>query len=269
MPNLFSKIFNKVRDIIIFNFLFVNPIISENKNIKLKKKSKRAFLIATGPSLKKLNLKLLKNQDCFTLSNAFLLNEIKIIKPILHFFAPHHKPITSKSFSSWLNEADKKLPKETSIVMSYDDISFLKKKIFKSRDIFYLLYSKYLTMFHTNILKPLPKFQTGSLMIFPVLISMGYREIYLLGCDHNQLKNYNNTITNFYSEKKDVRVTSKNTKLNEHFLDLEKELYANIEVLKQYKKFKSIAELKKVKIINLSSESWLNIFPKKKLKDII
>ena len=28
-------------------------------------------------------------------------------------------------------------------------------------------------------------------------------------------------------QKKDVRVTSKNTKLNEHFLDLEKELYAN------------------------------------------
>ena len=39
-------------------------------------------------------------------------------------------------------------------------------------------------------------------MILPVLISMGYKEIYLLGCDHNQLKNYNKTITNFYAEKK-------------------------------------------------------------------
>ena len=269
IPNIFIIILEKIRNFLILNFFKVNPIILKNKTLRSKKKNKRAFLIATGPSLKNVNLKLLKNQDCFTLSNAFLLNDINVIKPILHFFAPHHKPITIKSFFNWLKESDKKLPRSTSIVMSYDDTSFIKKKLFKGRDIYYLLYSKYLTKFHSNIIKPLPKFQTGSLIILPVLLSMGYKEIYLLGCDHNQLKNYKDTISNFYSEKNDVRITSKKTKLNEHFLNLERELYANIEVHKQYKKFKLIAETKKVKIINLSANSWLNIFPKKKLKEII
>ena len=64
IPHLFTIIFNKIRDLIIFNFLSVDPIISENKTIRLKK-NKRAFLIATGPSLKKFKFKTFKESRLF------------------------------------------------------------------------------------------------------------------------------------------------------------------------------------------------------------
>lgn len=269
IPPIIFRIFNYF---IQFYFLHLIPskkIIKRNGNLRKKRTKDSAFLIATGPSLKKENLKLLKGQDCFTVSNAFLLNEINIINPLLHFFAPHHTPITRKSFYKWLMQSDKKLPKKTDIIMSYDDKSFKDKKLYKSRNIFYLKISKNIKKFHTNIEKPLPKFQTGSLMILPVLINMGYKKIYLLGCDHNQLKNFNSRIDNFYDEKKDLRFTTGKNKLNSHFLKLDKELKASLEVYNQYLEYKKIAKDMNVQIINLSKYSWIDIFNFNSLKKII
>ena len=269
IPPIIFKIFNYFIHFYFLHLITSKKIIKRNSYLKKKRTKDSAFLIATGPSLKKENLKLLKGQDCFTLSNAFLLNEINTINPLLHFFAPHHAPISRNSFYKWLIQSDKKLPKKTDIVMSYDDKSFKNEKLYKSRNIFYLKISKNIKKFHTNIKKPLPKFQTGSLMVLPVLINMGYKKIYLLGCDHNQLKNFNSKIDNFYSEKKDLRFTTGKNKLNSHFLKLDKELKASLEVYNQYLEYKKIAKDMNVQIINLSKNSWIDIFNFNNLKKII
>lgn len=257
-----------LKNLFIFSVSSRDETLNKNNFLKTKKNNKRAFLIATGPSLKLENLNLLKNEDCFTLSNAFLLKEINIIKPILHFFAPYHEPITKKSFIKWLNKCDKQLPIKTDIVMNYDDRELINKNLFKKRNIFFLKISDKINLFHINLVKPIPKFQTGSLMVLPVLMNMGYKKIYLLGCDHNQLKNFNSTIENFYDEKNDPRKTKKN-KLNSHFLKLDKELRASLNVYEQYKKYGKIAQKLNIEIINLSKNSWLDLFKKDLLKNVI
>ena len=106
-------------------------------------------------------------------------------------------------------------------------------------------------------------------MVIPVLMYMGYKQIYLLGCDHNQLKNFNSTINNFYDEKLDVRYTKEKKKLNSNFLSLGKELNALIEVNNQYTTISNLAKEENVEIINLSQSSWIDIFKTKKLDKII
>ena len=78
-PPIILEISKYILNFFILNFLFKNEVISKNNKLKNKRKKNRAFLIATGPSLRKENLKLLKGEDCFTVSNAFLLKEIKLI----------------------------------------------------------------------------------------------------------------------------------------------------------------------------------------------
>ena len=209
LPPIIYNFLLFLKNLFIFSVSSRDEILNKNNFLKTKKNNKRAFLIATGPSLKLENLNLLKNEDCFTISNAFLLKEINIIKQILHFFAPYHEPITKKSFIKWLNKCDKQLPLKTDIVMNYDDRELINKNLFKNRNIFFLKISDKINLFHINLIKPIPKFQTGSLMVLPVLMNMGYKKIYLLGCDHNQLKNFNSTIENFYDEKNDPRKTKK------------------------------------------------------------
>jgi len=268
IPPIILEIIKYIINFSILNLSLKNKIILKNNKLKNKRKKNRAFLIATGPSLRKENLKLLEGEDCFTLSNAFLLKEIKSINPILHFFSPYHLPITKKSFHNWLSKSDKELPKNTDIIMSYDDRSFKSKNLFNCRNIYYLKISRKITEFHCDIAKPVPKFQTGSLMVLNVLLSMGYKKIYMLGCDHNQLKNFNSQIDNFYKEKQDVRLTKK-SKLNQNWRMLDEELSASLLAYNQYKAINRIAKHKDVEIINLSKESWIDLFKKESLKKII
>lgn len=267
-PPIILEIVRHILNFLILNLLFKNQVILKNNKLKNKRKKNRAFLIATGPSLRKENLKLLKGEDCFTFSNAFLLKEIKFINPILHFFTPYHLPITKRSFHNWLSKSDKELPKNTDIMMSYDDRSFKSKNLYNCRDIYYLKISGKITKFHCDITKPVPKFQTGSLMVLNVLLSMGYKKIYMLGCDHNQLKNFNSQIDNFYKENQDVRLTKKR-KLNQNWGKLDEELKASLLAYNQYREINRIAKHKNIEIINLSKESWIDLFKKESLKKII
>tara|TARA_B110000027_G_scaffold46766_1_gene51311 strand:+ start:1163 stop:1999 length:837 start_codon:yes stop_codon:yes gene_type:complete len=268
IPPIILEINNYIVNFFILNFTLKNEVISKNYYLKDKRKKNRAFLIATGPSLRKENLKLLNGEDCFTLSNAFLLKEIKLINPILHFFTPYHLPITKRSFYDWLLKSDKELPKKTDIMMNYDDRNFKTKKLFNSRNVYFLKISGKINKFHSNIQKPVPKFQTGSLMVLNVLLSMGYKKIYILGCDHNQLKNFNSQIDNFYKESRDVRLT-KISKLNQNWGKLDEELSASLLAYNQYKEINKIAKQKNIEIINLSKESWIDLFKKESLKKII
>ena len=268
VPPIILEINNYIVNFFILNLTLKNEVISKNYYLKDKRKKNRAFLIATGPSLRKENLKLLNGEDCFTLSNAFLLKEIKLINPILHFFTPYHLPITKRSFYDWLLKSDKELPKKTDIMMNYDDRNFKTKKLFNSRNVYFLKISGKINKFHSNIQKPVPKFQTGSLMVLNVLLSMGYKKIYILGCDHNQLKNFNSQIDNFYKESRDVRLTKIN-KLNRNWRKLDEELSASLLAYNQYKEINKIAKQKNIEIINLSKESWIDLFKKESLKKII
>lgn len=268
IPPIILEINNYIVNFFILNLTLKNKVILKNYFLKDKRKKNRAFLIATGPSLRKENLKLLKGEDCFTLSNAFLLKEIKLINPILHFFAPYHLPITKRSFYDWLLKSDKELPKKTDIMMNYDDRNLKTKKLFNSRNVYFLKISGKINKFHSNIQKTVPKFQTGSIMALNVLLSMGYKKIYILGCDHNQLKNFNSQIDNFYKESRDERLT-KISKLNRNWKRLDEELSASLLAYNQYKEINKIAEQKNIEIINLSKDSWIDLFKKESLKKII
>lgn len=253
----------------ILEFKFINnPHLKKNLELKKLKKKKSAFIIATGPSIKKINLLKLKGKDCFTLSNAFLHERIMQINPIAHFFAPYHLPIKAKSFRKWIKTSDQRLPKYTKIIISYDDKNFV-KGINKKRQFYFLKISHLVNKIHSDICKPIRNFQSGVLMMLPVLMFMGYKKIYLVGCDQNQLKYFNKIIENFYIEKKDVRNTTYKKKINSVKYSLDFHLQSNLIAIKQFNNYSRLMKSKNIKVINLSSESWLDMFEKKDFNNIV
>ena len=103
-------------------------------------------------------------------------------------------------------------------------------------------------------------------MILPVLIYMGYKEIYLLGCDHNVLKDYKSEVRNFYEAKIDVR---KNATDKTGWLDIISEIKSTLNVFLQYDSYRLIARKYNVDIYNLSNDSWLEVFDLKNLKEVL
>ncbi len=244
-------------------------ILKKNGVWKNAGAGKRAFLLATGPSIKQEDLSVLSGEDCFSLSNFFLHEKIKTINPVFHFFAPYHEPLDLNDFIVWMRNADQELPPSTKVFLGLSDKPLVEKhRLFSNREVFYLHFSN--TPYFKNkvdlqfpVLKPI----SGPLMILPVLIYMGYKEIYLLGCDHTVMRDYKKNITHFYDNTKDVRKNASDINSWEGIINSHK---YSLAVFLQYLFYKTITHRsKKTTIINLSQDTWLDFFDQKPLQSIV
>jgi hypothetical protein len=98
-----------------------------------------------------------------------------------------------------------------------------------------------------------PAYQTTAQMALMLAIYMGYSKIYLLGFDHDWLSN-RNVSTHFYKESDEVKKSDLSIF---SYYDLMTFVKRKWEI---YLKIKEIAENREVKIINLSSPSYLDVF---------
>jgi len=240
--------------------------IQQNAELKNVGRGKRAFLLATGPSIKCEDLRLLAGEDCFSLSNFFLHDDLQIINPLFHAFAPYHDPMILENYVAWLRQSDSTLPPSTNIILGHSTRSIVEdNKLFESRKVYYLYLASAAPPKQVNIVGPVLSPQTGPLMLLPLLIYMGYEKIYLLGCDHTVLRDYKKNIVNFYNAERDLRSNA-----TSDWHDIEKSINYTLNIFEQYKYFKHIliCEGKNRDIINLSQDSWLEVFEFMRLKDI-
>lgn len=237
-------------------------ILQKNLQLKGIGKGKRAFLLATGPSINQENLRLLAGEDCFSISNFYHHDDIQVINPLFHGFAPYHEPMDLGNYVEWLKQADRILPERTKIVLGHKAYDMVQKfRLFPEREIFYL----YLSMQRgTDLMRPVLCPQTGPILLLPLLIYMGYKQIYLLGCDSTTLRDYKKTITNFYCRDKDMRINA-----TSYWIDVETELKGNLVSFDQYNFYNDVASTKSISITNLSVDSWLEMFPFDRLDRII
>lgn len=244
-------------NIILSRLSLHNPKLTSNRELKNMGKDKRAFLLATGPSIKNQDLSLLVGEDCFSVSNFFLHKDIDIIKPRLHFFAPYHKPLVLDNFiENWIN-ADRRLPSETNIVLGLPSKKMVEEyNLFPKRKIYYLDFRS-LKYVQNDIEKSILAPQTGPIMIMPVLGYMGYTRINLVGCDMNMLKDYGNNVENFYEKDPRENATDKG-----RWQGIVYEMEANLIMMKQYKMYYDYFKRRGVVVQNLSPISWIDFVPK-------
>ncbi len=270
VPPVFLLLFQRLLSLTGPSASRANPeILRKNAQLKGAGNGRRAFLLATGPSVKQEDLSLLAGEDCFSVSNFFLHENIDIINPKFHFFAPYHKPLIRDNFADWLRLADHSLPKETKIFLGAADEKIVREyNLFKERDVHYIEYDAGASEDEVNLENPITPPKTGPLMILPVLFYMGYSNVYLIGCDHTVLRDYkkNPFVTNFYNSEKDVRKSSVNTIwLHSTIGQIECEL----NVFKKYDNYSKLSEKIGIKVVNLSKDSWLDSFDFQTLDKVI
>jgi hypothetical protein len=246
-------------------FMTLEKTLKKNFQLKGIAKSKTAYLLATGPSIKRKDLSLLKGQDCFSVSNFYLHHDIQIIAPKFHFFAPFHPPLNLENYLDWLKEADATLPPETSIVLSVSGKQMIEENsIFKERDIFYLCLEKRPIFGYCNLLTPIMAPQSSPLMVLPVLAYMGYTKIILVGCDHTILRDYKSVVKNFYDPTHDSRENATN---GDNWKDgIIKHLENAHTVFQQYKFYQAKFKENNIAIYNASDDSWLDFFESTEIK---
>ena len=243
-------------------------VLKPNKLLKNSTLGKRCFILATGPSINKMDLKKLKGELCISVSNFFIHPHFNTIKPEYHIFAASHSPISYEQFKAWFQDAEKHMPEGQKVLVGLTDKVVVDTyQLFKKQRVFYYATStKELAHFsNIDMTKQTPIIQTSPHTAIYLALYLGVSKLYLLGADHDWILHYGET-RHFYDEKKSALTQ---TNYNEWTKDFEFILQSQVNLWRIYKSIKRYCEKRDVTVENCTPGSLLDVFPKKKLEDVL
>lgn len=241
-------------------------LLAVNSELRDRHKGKRCFILATGPSIKKQDLRPLRNELCISVSNFFVHPHYDIIKPRYHCIAPFHFPISEDGFQAWLKDIGQTTRAATMFFNLGDRGRVNRNSYFEGHDVRFLGFrTDKSTIINNsielteNVLNP----QSVTIMALQIVIYMGFQKIYLLGVDHDHILHIGE-MKHFYEERKNAMQT------NEWFLpNLGNEFANNWHLWEQYIDIKRYADKRHIGIYNATEGGLLDVYPRVAFDEIV
>jgi len=240
--------------------IHIADILEKNRIFKDRHKGERCFILATGPSINKQDLKLLQGENCIVVSNFFVHPDYNIINPRYYCIAPYHHPITEEAWYAWLSEMDKATGSSAMFFGLTDYERNQRNGLFQNRDIFFLNFSAPMENILTrgiDITLPVVSPQSVTIMALQIAIYMGFKQIYLLGCDHDWILHLNQS-SHFYQEEQNAAVRKGYNEWKTSSVEVE--LKACLSLWEQYKYLREIANKQRTEIFNATKGGLLDVF---------
>ncbi|MDD3173221.1 MAG: hypothetical protein PHF63_06125 [Herbinix sp.] len=245
-------------------------LLKTNQRLKDIHKGQRCFVLGNGPSLSKIDLSLLKDEITFTVNDLYYNENFDKINTTYHLFAD---PL----YFTELEGTIMKLTNKFSPKGIFIESSGYQKMVQNDLNSKYSIYVyangievddlKFMQM---DLCKLLPYYCTVVQSAITIASYMGFREIYLLGCDCTGILNYidrvqGQKIKNYafdlpeeeQQKLKVIKVTSENI------------FFEWYHIFKSYRILREILKGKNIKLINLTENSILDSLEKGNLKDVI
>jgi len=244
-------------------------LLERNCDFKGSKQG-RCFILGNGPSLKNEDLKYLTNEVVFTVNDSFLSGFFGELRTNYHLlFDPQYSDRIGEIVEKINTHENKPV-----IVTDLANANKVNKNIFDN-DVIYLkpgFEIDSLKQFGVHIEKLVPYFCTVVQFALVLAIDMGFDQIYLLGCDCTGIINYmerkkGDIASNYFfdipkDEEKKLSSAIQN-------ISSEHAFYEWYHIFKSYRLINEYAIKKGVKIVDLTSDGVLDVFPKDSLKKIL
>lgn len=257
-----------------------------SKKIKANKKffntheGERCFILGNGPSLKDVDLSLFENEFVFSVNNFALVEGHEKAKTNVHLWADlsffelreDQKYNHEELMDNYRKIAEEK-PVCFVIESAYDFIT--RNQLDQILDI------NYFSVFdsidstvrsHFDLSKMISGYSTVVQYAVSIAVYMGFKEIYLLGCDSTNVVSLINSATNVRSEG--MHAYGKDD-VNERYKELLKHWTMTEAFHDQYHLFEGFKTLKKecddrgIKLVNCSSRTLINELPRAALSDVL
>ena len=258
-------------------------LLKENKKFHNCHLGKRCFILGNGPSLKSLDFGLLANEITFTVNQLPRNPNFPKLKTNYHFFAD---PV----FFSLKDDAAEDLEVLDVIknVNTVDNkpIVFYKLEAYnfiRTRHLDEILNVVYYDHYFTNmnhackhyidLTRPVPEVSTVVQYAIMTAVYMGFKEIYLLGCDCSgfvsaaqaKLKQAEKSLYSYeISENEKKRMEIRATKMS-----IKEELRMHLEWFEYYESLFKYCRRFGVKLYNATEGGLLDCLPQVKLADVM
>lgn len=283
MLNILNKIDFKERNFKLRIKKIVNKDIrnelNKNKEFRSKYKNKRCFILGNGPSLKKQNLSILKDEYVFTVNQLNKSNVFYDVNSNFHVIIDHdffeidiNKNEDSERIQTMKDLINFNIP----IFVPYAEKNVLiKNGLYKENIRFIFTGGEIISdKKQFNITGFLPGAYTVVQEAIYIAIDMGFTEIYLLGCDctgifqqlsvedDNEFNKYGHVYQYSKNEKehikKNIKKYSNNAWLNVH-----------AKIFDIYNKLEKISLENDFKIYNSTLGGILDIFERKSIEEVL
>lgn len=256
--------------------------VQKNEQFANKYSGKRCFIIGNGPSLKMQDLTLLGDEYVFT-CNQIMRNPVyPSLKSNFHFFADPTFFQLKKENSADMEvfELMKKINTNGNSPICFfatEGYEFSKEfELDKELDLHYFVHRLQFTDEYDSNLRFerfVPNLHTVVHYAIAMAIYMGFKEIYLLGCDctnvvtavNTRLQDGNGAEYAYeISQNEKNRMQQRNSKIM-----MEDELKSFSEVFRAYRLFGQYCSKRGIDLINCTNGGLLDSLPRKKYEEVI
>lgn len=262
-------------------------ILRKNRIISQVYQGKRCFIIGGGPSVSDIDLGLLNNEYTFTLNQFDKNPQYNKLGPKFHIISDsaYYTEGETEYFPKQFREKDKTIPHKTIMCLNLRAKNFVEKYgLFKNHRVYYFGTQGIFTgnlPFNIKLDKYVPQPKNSILLCLLIASWMGFKEIYLLGCEHNFLSfniGYGKALTYSHNYEDELskldptndEVVKKYIAPRDLKLTYEKNVANVLQLFRNYRFFyqKARKTYPGIQIYNATPNSFLDIFPMIKFEDI-
>jgi hypothetical protein len=165
-------------------------VLRANKALFNRHRGERCFVLCNGPSVKQQDIRPLKNEVVFSVSSGYLHPDYPDIRPRYHCIPQlTYGKISPEVAANWFREMDRNLEGAELFLDLQEWTLVQEQSLFSGRDVHFVCMGRnYFPRAPANIEELagiMPRVQTVPILVIMIAMYMGFREIYLVGTDHD------------------------------------------------------------------------------------
>jgi len=251
--------------------LVSRAVLAENAVLHNRHTGQRCFILGNGPSVKQLDLTMLKGQNVISVSNGYLHQGYASFAPRYHCLPQvTYGKMTRESVVAWFNEMHQHLGNAELFLNETEAELVREYGLFSGRKVHYVVMRESFDELEEreviDITRPIPR--VGSVPVLAIILAMymGFKEIILLGVDHDHFKTgkYVYAFETKVQKDKDYSVSSDGTVVTTWYDDFQ----TLARLWRQYRILGEIASASKISIVNATAGGELDEFQRREFQSL-
>lgn len=188
-PNVF-QLLTRYRPSAVRFALTHRNVLRANKSLLNRHRGERCFILCNGPSVKQQDIRPLKNEIVFSVSNGYLHPDFGEIRPRYHCVPQiTYAKMTPELTVRWFREMHARLL-DAELFLDQQEWALVQQHgLFAGRQVKYICAGRNYFLKNPISIPALdgivPRAQTVPIMAILIALYMGFKNIYLLGVDHD------------------------------------------------------------------------------------
>ena len=230
----------------------------------------RCFVVGNGPSLRTHDITVLRDEVTIVANSFYMHPDCAIVSPKYYCVGDPRFMDDEAVNVAWFREMEKALPGTVFFVHSRGRALFRKYDLFKDHKVYFRNagYPTHRTGdVEIDLTRPLNVgMTTGSAFAIPLAIYLGFRRIYLVGCDANWLADpWGKGGSHFYEKSRFFPQYDRGVNTAE---ELEVEIRNDLRDLESHRLIRDRVRPLGIEIINATSGGWLEMYPRVKFESL-